>query len=340
MRWAIALLLLCGLSGGRTIPPTTHAALNETEVASFESSPGPLIYWTAGVSTLEDVRQAGVVELAVPAPEAAQWQKAGFKVRGIAESELAKLRKVAVPKLAGRGNVASATRRPWIDANGWVFTKYPTGKFIYDELPTGKAGLAAAEAYAYGVEALLKIGREDLTTAARTIGDLRRLPVEQLPIVADFTVVDNDSPQIDEVLNLLTRRNLLYRIVPAPVASYPINIRLGSQEYPEAAAADPSAFAQSIRLKIGDENRSLRVYGSEIIIARLTGDGRRGRVHLLNYSGRQAEGLRVRIRGNYRSGSLAALGVEGQSLEDPLIEKGLFEGTIPKMGNYAVIDLR
>ncbi len=340
MKLAIALLLLCGLSGGQAIQPSVKAAASEPEVASVSSSTGPLIYWTAGISMVEDVRKAGVVELAVPATEAAQWQKAGFKARGIAETDLAKLQRVAVPRLAGRGNVASATRRPWIDANGWVFTKYPTGKFIYDELPVGKAGLAAAEAYAYGVDALLKIGRDDLTAAARTISELRRLPVESLPVVADFTVVDNNSPQIDEVLNLLTRRNLLYRIVPAPIASYPINIRLGSKDYPEADAADPSAFAQSIRLKIGDENRSLRVYGSEIIIARLTGDGSRGRVHLLNYSGRQAEGLRVRIRGNYRSGTLTAPGLEGQSLEDQLIEKGIFEATIPKMGNYAVVDLR
>lgn len=340
MKLAIALLLLCGLSGGQAIPPSVKAATSEPEVASVSSSSGPLIYWTAGISTVEDVRKAGVVELAVPATEAAQWQKAGFKARGIAETDLAKLQRVAVPRLAGRGNVASATRRPWIDANGWVFTKYPTGKFIYDELPVGKAGLAAAEAYAYGVDALLKIGRDDLTAAARTISELRRLPVESLPVVADFTVVDNNSPQIDEVLNLLTRRNLLYRIVPAPIASYPINIRLGSKDYPETDAADPSAFAQSIRLKIGDENRSLRVYGSEIIIARLTGDGTRGRVHLLNYSGRQAEGLRIRVRGDYRSGTLTAPGIKGYSLEELLVEKGIFEGTISKMGIYAVVDLR
>lgn len=332
MRWGIVLLLLCGMS----LPPVTEAGPSETG----PSGAGPLIYWTGGVSTIDEVRKAGVVELAVPAEEAPQWQKAGLRVHGVAGTELSQLRRAAVPKLAGRGNVASATRRPWIDANGWVFTKYPTGKFFYDELPVGKAGLAAAEAYAYGVDALLRVAREDLGIAAKTIDELRRLPAARLPIVADFTVVDNDSPLIDEVLNLLTRRNLLYRIVPAPVRSYPINIRLGTKEYPEADAADPSAFAQAIRVKIGDENRSLRVYGSEIIIARLTGDGARGRVHLLNYSGRQAEGLRIRVRGNYRSGTLAALGFGKETLEDTLVEKGVYEGTIPKMGPYAVIDLR
>jgi len=336
MRWGNILLLLSGLS----ILPGAKAGLNETLPTSVETGGGPLIYWTGGVSTVEEVRKAGVVELAVPAAEVAAWQKSGLRIHGVGETDLANHRPVAVPKLAGRGNVASATRRPWIDANGWVFTKYPAGKFIYDELPAGKAGLAAAEAYAYGVNALLKVAREDLEMAARTINDLRRLPVARLPIVADFTVVDNNSPQIDEVLNLLTRRNLLYRIVPAPVASYPINIRLGTKEYPEADAADPSAFAQTIRVKIGDENRSLRVYGSEIIIARLTGDGARGRVHLLNYSGRQAEGLRIRVRGNYRSGTLAALGFGKENLEETLVTKGVYEGTIPKMGTYAVIDLR
>jgi len=37
-----------------------------------------------------------------------------------------------VPRVAGRADVASATRRPWIDSNGWRFVRQPTGKFYYD----------------------------------------------------------------------------------------------------------------------------------------------------------------------------------------------------------------
>ena len=332
MRWGIFLLLLCGMS----LPPATQAGSGETG----RGGAGPLIYWTGGVGTIGAVKTAGVIELAVPATEVAAWRKAGLRVVGIKGQELARRRKVSVPRLAGRGNVASATRRPWIDANGWVFTRYPAERFIYDQLPAGKAPLAAAEAFAYGADALLRIAPEDLRLAATTIDYLRRLPVMSFPVVADFTVVDNNAAQIDEVLNLLTRRNLLYRIVPSPVLSYPINIRLGTKEYPEAEAADPSAFAQAIRLKIGDENRSLRIYGSEIIIGRLTGDGTRGRLHLLNYSGRPAEGLRIRVRGNYHSGTLATLGVDGQTLDEPLVGNGIYEGTIPRMEAYAIIDLR
>ena len=334
MRLVIALLLALLLSS----PELARLAAGGERLA--DTGAGPLVYWTAGVGTIGVVKAAGLRELAVPVSEVDEWRKAGLRVVGVDSAGLSGRRRVAVPKLAGRGNVASATRRPWIDANGWMFTRHPREQFIYDELPAGKAAIAAAEAYAYGVDALLPIAAEDLKTAATVIDDLRSLPVLRLPVVADFTVVDNDSPQIDEVLNLLTRRNLLYRIVPAPIESYSINIRLGTREYPDEAAADPSAFAQTIRLRLGDQNRSLRVYGSEVVIARLTGDVDRARVHLLNYSGRQAEGLRIRVRGNYRLGALTTLGLARQTLEEPRVEKGSFEGTIPKMGTYAVIDLR
>ena len=342
MRLVIALLvlLLTPVSPVSPVRPAAGSEENGTGPVGFAGGNGPVIFWTGGVGTMSRLREAGVSDLAVPVAELAEWKRAGFEAVGIDAAELSRRRKVATPKLAGRGNVASATRRPWIDANGWVFTRYATDAFLYDELPSGKASLAAAEAYAYGVNALLRIAPDDLSSAAATIDYLRRLPAASLPVVADFTVVDNNSPQIDEVLNLLTRRNLLYRLVPAPIGSYPVNIRLGTTEYPESAAADPSAFAQQIRLRIGDENRSLRVYGSEVIIARLTGDGTRGRVHLLNYSGRVAEGLRIRVRGNYRAGSISTLGHDGQALEEPLAEKGVYEGTIPKMGAYAVVDLR
>ena len=37
--------------------------------------------------------------------------------------------------------------------------------------------------------------------------------------MANIGVVEDKSPALDEVLNMLTRRNLLYRVVPRPTAS-------------------------------------------------------------------------------------------------------------------------
>src|SRR5262249_14163550 len=148
----------------------------------------------------------------------------------------------------------------------------PVGRFYYD-LPRGKATMALAEAFAYKADAILKIDPADLTEAGAMIAFLKALPSETFPAVADIGVIDDGSPETGEVMNLLTRRNLLFKIVTAPAPQFRINIELGSKEYPRAAAADPSGFAQKIRQRLGDENRSLRIYGTEGVICRLTGDG-------------------------------------------------------------------
>ena len=76
--------------------------------------------------------------------------------------------------------------------------------------------------------------------------------------------MDDGSPLVGEALNLLADANLLFRIVPAPSADYRINVKPGPE------MADPSQFALKIRRQLTDEQRSLRLYGSEIVICRLT----------------------------------------------------------------------
>src|SRR2546422_10200297 len=116
-------------------------------------------------------------------------------------------------------------------------------------------------------------------------------------------------------MNLLARRNLLFQVVQAPSPRFRINIAVGSTAYPREDAADPSAFALKIRRQLTDEERSLRVYGSEVVIARLTGDATRIRVHLLNYGGGGNQGLRIRLRGAYRKGQAYGAGAGRLPLE-------------------------
>ena len=59
----------------------------------------------------------------------------------------------------------------------------------------------------------------------------------------------------------------------APARRTKVNIKLGTQEFPAADAANPSAFALKVRRQFTDDERSLRIYGSEVVIARLTADG-------------------------------------------------------------------
>jgi hypothetical protein len=89
-----------------------------------------------------------------------------------------------------------------------------------------------------------------------------------------------------------------------------------------------------------DERRSLRIYGSEVVIARLTGNGERVRLHLINYGLREIAGLRIRLRGSYTAGDALVAGVGRVALEDRFVADGATEFSLPRLTIYAVVDLR
>ena len=108
--------------------------------------------------------------------------------------------------------------------------------------------------------------------------------------MANIGIVDDHSPAMDEVLNMLTRRNLLYRVVPARDRQLDITVQLGTKDFPKESADNPSDFAARVRAKLGDDRRLVRLYGATTIIAHLTGDGKHARLYLLNYGGRGGRG--------------------------------------------------
>ena len=169
---------------------------------------------------------------------------------------------------------------------------------------------------------------------------LATVPAVELPAVSDFAVVDDGSAVTGEVMNLLARRNLLFQAVQAPSSRFPINIRIGSPEYPRTEPADPSAFAQKIRRQLTDDLRALRIYGSEVVLCRLTADAGRARLHLINYGGREIRGLRIRIRGRYADGEVHVAGAGRLALEDRVVADDATEFTIPRISTYAVVDLK
>jgi hypothetical protein len=264
--------------------------------------------------------------------------KVRFSTTALSDVDLASREALPTPGVTARAGVASPTRSPWIVANGWRFTRSPDAKYRY-ELPAGKATLAAAEAFAYGADAMLKIDPADAARVGAMLTALEALPAAALPAIADLAVVDDGSPITGEVMNLLTRRNLLYHVVKAPSARYRLNIVMGSRDYPVEDAADPSAFALKIRRQLTDERRTLRVYGSEVVIARLTGDAGRIRLHLINYGGREIEGLRLRLRGAFGTGDAYVEGAGRVPVEDHIVADGATEFSLPRLGTYAVIDL-
>jgi hypothetical protein len=263
-------------------------------------------------------------------------EAAGIKLCN--ESELASREPLPTPGIVARAGVASPTRSPWIVANGWRFMRHPGRKYVYD-VPAGKAALAAAEAFAYGADAVVKVDPADVGNLGTMITFLEEVPAVDLPVIADLAVVEDGSAVTGEVMNLLARRNLLFHVVQTPSPQVRINITMGAAGYPVEDAADPNAFALKIRRQLTDEQRSLRIYGSEVVICRLTGDASRARLHLINYGGREIEGLRVRLRGSYRSGEAHIAGTGRLPLQDHIVADGFTEFSLPRLAAYAAIDL-
>jgi hypothetical protein len=299
----------------------------------------PCVYWTQGIESRGALEAAAIKRLCVPPDQIDTWRRAGFTVSPITEAELAAREALPTPGVTARAGLASPTRSPWIVANGWRFMRAPAAKYVYT-VPAGKGALAAAEAFAYGADAVLKVDPADLGSVGTMMTFLDGLPAADLPPVADFAIVDDGAPLTGEVMNLLARRNLLFQVVQAPLPRFRVNIVMGSAAYPREEAADPSAFAQKIRSQLTDEQRTLRVYGSEVVICRLTGDGQRMRLHLLNYGGRDIEGLRIRVRGTYRSGDAYVAGAGRLPLQDQIVADGATEFSLPRIATYAVIDLK
>lgn len=298
----------------------------------------PLLFWQQGVETAPQLKQAGIEQIAVLPEVAEVWRKTELKIVVMSKNEVEGRERLLIPGIQRKVNVASPTSAPWVDANGWRFIRQPSGQFLSD-VPKGRAALAAFEAFVYNADVVVKIDPADVNEFGKALTFLRTLPNDELPPVADINVIDNGSAITGEVINLLTRRNLLFRLSSAPSNLFPINLKIGSREYSEDEAANPSAFAQRIRRQLGDDQRSLRIYGSEIVIARLLGNSDKMRLHLLNYSGRELDGLRIRLRGKLSGKEVIAEGLGRQNLQDFITGNGATEFTIPKVGSYAMIEL-
>jgi hypothetical protein len=297
------------------------------------------VYWTQGPESRAALQTAGVTQICVAPDRVDAWRGVGFTAIPMSDADLASREALPTPGLTPRPGVASPTRSPWIVANGWRFARRPAAKYVYN-VPAGRAAIAAAEAAAYSADAVIKLDAADLASVGSIQTFLESLAFVDLPAVSDLAIVDDGSAVTGEVMNLLTRRNLLFQVVEQPAARLPLTIRIGSPEYPREQAADPSTFVLKIRRQLTDEQRSLRVYGTEVVLCRLTADAGRARLHLVNYSGRDIEGLRLRLRGAYAEGEAHIAGVGRAPLQDQVVADGATELTLPRIATYAIVDLR
>lgn len=289
----------------------------------------PTLFWDRPVQTADTLHQAGIERLYVPAGQEQAWRKQGFTASPF---DRARAVEAVAPSVEYRMDVASATRVPWLNANGWRFEREPNRAFFCDA-PAGSAALAAAEAFSYGVAAAIRASPEDLAAFAGMLKFLGEIEQPRLPVMANIGVLDDGSDAMAEVLNLMARHNLLFHVIPTADSKYDLTIR----QVP--ADADPYEFAMQIRRDLTDEKRLLRIYGSNVVLVRLTGDAAGARLHLLNYGKAVVKGLRVRVLGTYKRGRLSAFQHPGVALEDYHVQDGATEFTIPEMGAYAVVDL-
>jgi hypothetical protein len=300
----------------------------------------PCVYWDRSIAdSAAIIREAGIDRLCVPPELAQSWRAAGIDAVEISAADLASRRMLPPPGIAHRADLVSATRSPWLVASGWQFLRAPQGRFKY-ELRPGAGALAAAEAFAYGGDALLPVDASGLPELGAMLAFLRQVPAPAAQAtLADFGVVDAGSEEMGEVLNLLSRRNLLFEIVKPHDRRFRVTVALGSTRYPREKAADPSAFALAVRRELTDQARTIRVYGSEAVICRVTRHSAGIRVQLLNYGGREIQGLRVRLRGNYSAADGLVSGVGRVALDDVVTGDGVTELSIPRLTIYASVDL-
>jgi hypothetical protein len=300
----------------------------------------PCVYWDRPVAeSVAIIREAGIDRLCVPPELAQSWRAAGIDAVEISAADLASRHTLPSPGIAHRADLVSATRSPWLVASGWQFLRAPQERFKY-ELTSGAGALAAAEAFAYGGDAILPVDASGIPELGAMLAFLRQVPAPAAQAtLADLGVVDDGSEEMGEVLNLLSRRNLLFEIVKPRDRRFRVTVALGSTRYPREKAADPSAFALAVRRELTDQARTIRVYGSEAVICRVTHYSSGVRVQLLNYGGREIQGLRVRLRGTYRAADALVSGLGRVALDDVVTGDGATELSIPRLAIYASVDL-
>jgi hypothetical protein len=299
----------------------------------------PTLVWQGGVNAAPELRKAGITDIAVPSADASQWKAMG----GISTHpfDVAGAVKLQAPGVALHIDEASASRVPWVSSNGWRFIRQPGARFYYD-VTGNTAPVAAAEAFCFGSQAFIHTDGNGIAPLGKMLAFLRTINSEGEKPVADIGFVDDGSPVSAEVMNLMVRNNLLFEIAPSSGAPDKLAVDIRSKEYAAASVKDADSIVHKIRANLTDSARSVRLFGTSVVIARLTGQPGKLRVHLLNYgaAGRiRAGGFRVHVLGRYSKPQIRSFDTPGEKLLDYEIQSNATEFTVPELKAYAVVDL-
>jgi hypothetical protein len=298
----------------------------------------PTLFWNQGPQSANTLTQAGIHEITVPPVLAPAWKSVpDFTVHTEDPGQLTKL---PAPGITIRTRQASATEAPWVVSNGWRLLRQPDGHFYYDA-PGTAAALAAAEAFMYNARAVIHTDETGLAPLGQMLKFLTTVGHEDLPPIVNIAFVDDGSPASGEFMNLLVRRNLLFRVVKSPDPKADLDVALGQPAYPKSEASNPALLAEKVRANLTDPKRLLRIYGSEVVIGRLIGNRDQARIYLLNYAASKypTEGVRVRILGNYSQPQIENPDDSQPGLLDVSRKADALEFTVPRLKDFAVVNL-
>src|SRR5579883_2137826 len=90
--------------------------------------------------------------------------------------------KLPTPGVEYRANVASPSRVPWVDANGWRIERAPERTYFYD-VPEKAAALACAEAYAWAAKALVHTTDAGAAAFRSMLEFMKSLPDASWPVM-------------------------------------------------------------------------------------------------------------------------------------------------------------
>jgi hypothetical protein len=298
----------------------------------------PLLFWDGGVETAPALTKAGIQQIAVLPEHADQWRtQLAIEIKPFNPQGAVKLKP---PETRHESSMASASRAPWVESNGWRMLRDSKANFYYDA--RGASGvLAAAEAFMFGANAAVHTDQAGFEPLCRMLVFLNALAEPRLEQLANIGYVDDGSRASAEVMNLFVRRNLLFKIVPQPDPSLDLTVQLGTANYSKKDAMNPGHFAELVRGDLTDEKRLLRIYGSNVVIGRLEGDANHVRVHLMNCDPKAEAppGVRVRVKGVFAKHRAAIFGDDSATLEDFSADAAATEFTVPHLAVYAVVDL-
>ena len=101
----------------------------------------PGIFWEQEPESAAALKKAGIECIEAPPANVDAWKRAGFCATA---ADVAGRIKLAQPGVDFRPDVATATRAPWVNSNGWRLLR-AAGKPVYYDAVKGKADLCAAE---------------------------------------------------------------------------------------------------------------------------------------------------------------------------------------------------